>query len=168
MGADMAQPILIIGIGNAYRRDDGVGLAVARALREKRLPDGVRVMEHGGEGASLIEAWRGAEAVILIDAASSGAAPGAILRFDAAARPLPRHLLAASTTHAFGVAEAVELARALGRLPSRLLFYGVEGRDFGAGVGLSAEVAVAANEVAERVAREAAHLASPPTRRNRA
>jgi hydrogenase maturation protease len=156
----MTQPILIIGIGNAYRRDDGMGLAVARALRQKRLPDGARVMEHGGEGASLIAAWRGAGTVILIDAASSGAAPGAILRFDAAARPLPRHLLAASTTHAFGVAEAIELARALGRLPSRLLFFGVEGRDFGAGVGLSPEVEAAARVVTARVSREVERLAA--------
>lgn len=152
--------LLIIGIGNAFRRDDGAGLAVARALREQRLPDGVRVMEHGGEGASLIEAWRGADAVILIDATSSGAAPGAIRHFDAAATPLPRHLLAASTTHAFGVAEAIELARALGRLPPTLLFYGVEGCDFGAGVRLSPEVAAAAREVAKRVAREATRLTS--------
>jgi hydrogenase maturation protease len=129
---------LIIGIGNEYRGDDAVGLIVARRLRE-RLSDSVKVLEQTGDGAALMEAWRGVERVIVIDAVASGAAPGAIHRFDANTRPIPKNAFRCST-HAFGVAEAIELSRALTRLPRSLMVYGIEGKNFAAGVGISPEV----------------------------
>ena len=142
-------PTLIIGLGNEYRRDDAVGLVVARRLREA-APEGVRVLEESGEGAALIESWQGADTVILIDAVHSGAKPGTIHRLDAHAQPIAKKFFRFST-HAFGLAEAVELARALGRLPPRLIVYGVEGKSFEAGVGLSPEVEAATQQVVERV-----------------
>ena len=148
-GAPGTSRTLIIGLGNEYRRDDAVGLVVARRLREA-APESVRVLEESGEGAALIESWQGADAVILIDAVHSGAKPGTIHRFDAHAQPIAKKFFRFST-HAFGLAEAVELARALGRLPPRLIVYGVEGKSFEAGVGLSPEVEEAAQEVTERV-----------------
>ena len=142
---------LVIGVGNAMRGDDGAGLAVARALAA-RVGPGVRVMEASGEGAALMDAWRGAETVVLVDAARSGAPPGTIHRFDAAKEPMPARFFHYST-HAFSVAEAVELARVLGALPPRLLVFGIEGRTFEAGVALSPEAARAAEEAAEEIAR---------------
>jgi len=142
-------PTLIIGLGNEYRRDDAVGLVVARRLREA-APESVRVLEESGEGAALMDSWKDADAVILIDAVHSGAKPGTIHRFDAHTQPIATKFFRYST-HAFGVAEAVELARALGRLPPRLIVYGVEGKSFEAGLGLSPEVEKAAQEVVERV-----------------
>ena len=79
---------------------------------------------------------------MVVDAAASGAPPGSVRRFEAHAAPLPAHLLR-SSTHAFGVAEAIELARALGRLPPILDVYAIEGSDFSAGAGLSPPVAAA-------------------------
>ena len=140
---------LIIGLGNEYRRDDAVGLVVARRLREA-APESVRVLEESGEGAALLESWQDADTVILIDAVHSGARPGTIHRLDASVQPIAKKFFRFST-HAFGLAEAVELARALGRLPQRLIVYGVEGKSFEAGVGLSPEVEAAAQEVVERV-----------------
>src|SRR5512145_3075445 len=123
---------LIIGIGNEYRSDDAAGLIVARRLKE-RLADSVKVIEQSGDGAALMEAWRGAETVIIFDAVMSGAAAGTIHRFDVSAQPLPKSGFRCST-HAFGVAEAIELARALGELPRSLIVYGIEGNNFAAGV----------------------------------
>jgi hydrogenase maturation protease len=140
---------LVIGLGNEYRRDDAVGLVVARRLREA-APESVLVLEETGEGASLLESWQDADTVILIDAVQSGAAPGTLHRLDARERPIAKKFFRFST-HAFGLAEAVELARALGRLPPRLVVYGVEGRSFEAGVGLSPEVEAAVQVVVERV-----------------
>lgn len=133
-----AGPVLVIGIGNAYARDDGVGLEVARRLRE-RAPARVKVVERGGEGAELMEAWREAGAVILIDAVRSGARPGTLRRIDCRLHQLDRSLFGDST-HAFSVAEAVELSRVMGRLPARLVVLGVEGSDFTAGTELSPDV----------------------------
>ena len=148
-GAPGKPRTLIIGLGNEYRRDDAVGLVVARRLRQA-APKSVRVLEETGEGASLLESWQDADAVILIDAVQSGAAPGTLHRLDAHAQPMAKEFFRFST-HAFGLAEAVELARALGRLPPRLIVYGIEGKSFEAGVGLSPEVEAAAGVVVERV-----------------
>ena len=143
---------LVIGIGNEYRGDDAVGLIVARRLRSQ-VPEGVRVFEESGEGAALMEAWRGADFVILIDAVHSGGKPGAIHRIDARAEEIPGNFFHYST-HAFSVAEAVELARALGELPPRLVLYGIEGKRFESGAALSPEVEAAAGETADRVKAE--------------
>jgi hydrogenase maturation protease len=131
-------PLRVIGFGNAYRSDDSVGLAVARALRG-RLPRAVEVLEREGEPTSLVDAWDGAEAVWLVDAVSSSAVPGTIHRFDATTEEVPR-AFARSSTHHLGLPEAIELARAVDRLPERLVVYGIDGANFETGSRLSPEV----------------------------
>jgi hydrogenase maturation protease len=143
---------VVIGIGNAYRSDDAAGLAVAARVRA-RAPDEVSVLEAEQEPTRLLDAWSGAHRAVVIDAVSSGAEPGTLHRFDASGGQLPEGLFR-SSTHAFGVGEAVELARALGRLPERIVVYGVEGSDFTAGAPLSADVAAAVELVAARVEEE--------------
>lgn len=133
----------VVGLGYRFRRDDAAGLEVARRLRQA-APGEVRVLELEGEPISLLEAWRDADRVLAVDAVSSGSKPGTLYRFDAGARPLPAKLFRGST-HAIGLAEAVELGRELGRLPRRLDVYGIEGESFGMGEGLS-EVAEGAVE----------------------
>lgn len=144
--------VLVIGIGNAYRRDDSVGLVVARRLKE-RTQAPIKILEHGGEGADLMETWKDARTVILIDAAHSGAEPGTIHRIDCSLQPLPRSMFGDST-HAFSVAEAIELSRVLGRLPSQLIMFGVEGADYMLGTGLSLPVRRAVPQVVEAVLEE--------------
>ena len=161
----MARQILIIGLGNDYRGDDAVGRALARRLQAV-AGGNVRVMEESGEGASLIEAWAGADFVILIDAVHSGGAPGTIQRFDAAVQPLPGSFFHHST-HAFSVAEAVELARALNRLPQRLIVYGIEGKNFHSRVGLSPEVKEAAEEAFRMVKEELRTNSRGPRQQNK-
>ena len=144
--------MVLVGVGNAYRGDDAVGRRVARRIRDDGLTD-VIVREESGEGTELMEVWKDAEAVILVDAVQSGDVPGSIHRFDAQAQRIPAKFFHYST-HAFSVAEAVELARALDQLPRRLILYGVEGKDFAAGEGLSREVADALEELISRVRQE--------------
>jgi hydrogenase maturation protease len=147
----LPQSILIIGIGNAYRSDDAVGLTVAHAIQANRLPH-TAILEATGDGTALLEAWQGREAVILIDAVTSGAPAGTIYQLDAQSEPLSPDLCALST-HAFGVAQAIELARTLGNLPARLVVFGIEGKRFVAGLGLSPEVERAAQQAVEDVTR---------------
>ena len=149
----MPSPILVIGIGNEYRSDDGVGLVVARELRAKNLPD-MLISESSGDGAALIEACEAASTVILIDAASSGAKPCTIYRFDA---PLPMGF-SFHSTHTFGVAEAIGLAGALEQLPPCLIMYAIEGENFSAGASLSPQVAEAVQKVVEQVTHEVQKL----------
>jgi hydrogenase maturation protease len=143
-------PILLIGIGNEYRSDDSVGLTAIRALKTHELPDDILLIECSGDGAELIEMWSTARVVILIDAVSSGAKPGTIYRFDALTQPIPAQL-SFQSTHAFSVAEAIELARVLDQLPPSLIVYAIEGKNFSTGVGLSSEVKNAMCKVVEQV-----------------
>ncbi len=149
---------LVIGIGNPDRGDDGAGLAAARALSEK-APDGVSVVELRGEPATLIDAWTKADVVFLIDACSSGAEAGAIRRFAVHERPLPEHFGAVST-HGFGVAATIELARAMDALPKSLVVYGIEACSFQAGWPLSAPVARAVEDVVARILAELFRVAA--------
>ncbi len=143
---------LVIGLGNDFRRDDGAGRLAARRVREL-AGEAVRVIEESGEGAALMDAWRGVELVVLIDAVHSGAKPGTVHRLDAQTQSIPANFFHYST-HAFSVAEAVELARALDQLPPRLIVYGIEGMNFTSGEGLSPEVAAAAEQVAQTIITE--------------
>ncbi len=147
----MPQAILIIGIGNEYRSDDAVGLVVAQALQARKLPH-TSVIEATGEGMALLEAWQGAEKVILVDAVTSRAPAGTIYQLDAQCVYISPDLFALST-HAFSVAGAVELARVLGSLPQQLMIYGIEGKNFVAGTSLSPEVEHAAHEAVESIVR---------------
>jgi hydrogenase maturation protease len=147
---------VVIGVGNAFRGDDAVGLAVAERLRG-RVPAGVEVVPCELEPSRLIEAWEGAASALVVDAVDSGAEPGTLTRFDASADAVPARAFR-SSTHAFGVVEAIELARALGRLPRRVVIYGVEGGEFAAGAGLTPPVDAAVELVAAAVLSELENL----------
>jgi len=147
---------IFIGVGNPFRSDDGAGRAVVRRLREE-IPADVGVHEETGDGAELLEAWEGADRVILVDAVQSGAPPGTIHRFDARAEKLPSWF-SRSSTHAFGVAEAIELARIMEDLPPCLIVYGIEGLDFSAGTELSPEVTAVISSAANLILQEFLHL----------
>jgi hydrogenase maturation protease len=144
--------VLVAAIGNSDRGDDGFGLAVAARLRG-RVPAGVHVIERSGDVLALIEEWNGYSAVIVVDAAAPIGRPGRIHRLDLAGRPLPNGL-ARGSTHAFGVAEAVELARSVNRLPRHLVTYLVEGERFDIGASLSPAVAEAVDTVVNRILAE--------------
>jgi hydrogenase maturation protease len=144
--------MLILGTGNALRGDDAAGLYAARRLRG-RVPASVVVMERESDLAAALDVWKDHDAVVVIDAMRSGRRPGTIVRLLAHERPLPA-AFARSSTHAFGLAEVVELGRAMRALPASVIVYGIEGKSFALGEGLSSEVEPAIGEVAERVLRE--------------
>ncbi|MBN8874146.1 MAG: hydrogenase maturation protease [Rhodospirillales bacterium] len=141
---------LVLCCGNPDRGDDGVGWSVAAQLRGMAVP-GLRVVAMRGAAAELLDAMNGEADVVLVDAAVSGASPGTVQVIDCAAdAPLPA--LGGASSHGFGVAEAIGLARALGCLPPRCRVYAIEAASFEPGSGLSGSVAEAALRVAETIA----------------
>lgn len=142
---------VLIGVGNAFRGDDGVGVAVARRVADRGEIDVVTCHD---EPSRLLDAWAGADLALVVDAVASGAEAGTVHRFDATERPLPAAVFRGST-HAFGVGDAIEVGRALGRLPGRLLVYGVEGASFTTGDRLSPPVAAAVERLADELLEEA-------------
>lgn len=146
------QERLLICIGNGYRQDDGVGLFIGEQLKLKDLPR-VRIMENAGDGMAMMDAWKDEDIVILVDAVRSGQPAGTIFCFDAVANPLPEDIFAVSS-HDIGIPDCIALSRSLGIFPEKLLFYGIEGENFGDGMQLSPVVKEAAIAVAERIAED--------------
>ncbi len=152
---------LLVGLGNELRGDDAAGPLVARAAME-RTPPGVEVVEHQGEPIDLLDIWEGADTVLVADAVVSGAEPGFVQRLDAGVAPLPA-AFAGPSTHALGLHEAVELGRALDRLPRRLVVYAVEGTDFANGASAGPAVLDAVDRVVDAVLAELEPAASEPS-----
>jgi len=140
-------PCRIIGCGNTDRGDDAAGLLVAQRLRDF----GVDACDHIGDGLSLIERWRGQDEVILIDAVITGGTAGAITVWDAGQAAI-LHDFPQSSTHGFGVCEAVKLSRVLDCMPERMLIYGIEGQCFEAGCNPLPEVLTACEQLARHLA----------------
>ena len=148
----MTSRVVVLGIGNIERGDDGAGRAVARLLRHM-LSAPVEIVEQDGEATSLLARLDGASTAYLIDACVSNAPPGTIHRIDANHAPLPQASSDLST-HGFGLAAAIELGRTLGQLPPRTIVYAIEAESFTAGAPLSEPVAAAIVIVADRIRSE--------------
>jgi len=145
--------VLVVGVGNRYRGDDGAGLAAAARLGEAAGAP-VVLLDNSGDGTVLLDVWQHADAVIVIDAMRSGAPAGTVRRLHVLAEDSALALAPAlgaargpgGSTHGVGVAEAVALGRTLHRLPRRLVVIGIEGARFDAGVELSHEMGRALDE----------------------
>jgi hydrogenase maturation protease len=152
---------MAIGIGAEFRCDDGAGPAVIGRLRGT-VPPGVELLCSDGEPTRLMEAWTGAAAAIVIDAVCGGdAAPGTLHRVvvpapapGQAGRPTPGQpgpARAPASSHGLGLGAAIELSRALSRLPALLIVHAVQGEAFGYGQAFSPAVAAAIDELTARV-----------------
>jgi hydrogenase maturation protease len=142
---------VVLGIGNRDRGDDAVGPIVASMLQSSAAPE-VPIIPLLGEASGIVAALESADRAWLVDAARSGAAPGTIHRIDCASGRIPP--CGSVSSHDFGLAEAIELARALGTLPRQCILYAIEAAGFAPGAPLSPEVMSAAHTVAERIQAE--------------
>ena len=141
--------ILLIGIGNPFRRDDGVGCFIAREVKKRNFED-VSCREHRGEGIDLIEQWKDCSTVIAIDAILCEEKPGTIFRYELPPDELPKSVFACST-HALNIADVIHLAKTLDRCPPKIIVYGIAGKNFEMGQGFSDEVQEAASKVVNRI-----------------
>ncbi|WP_329267777.1 hydrogenase maturation protease [Streptomyces sp. NBC_01451] len=146
--------VAVIGVGNDFRRDDGVGWAVLARLRERAggrpLPPDTVLATCDGDPGRLIGLWQGARLAVVVDAAHAHpGTPGRVhrLALDAGLLEQP----SATSSHGLGLGEAVELARVLDLMPDRLVVYAVEGAESDLGTGLSPAVAAAVDPLAEAV-----------------
>lgn len=144
-------PVVVIGVGNEFRMDDAAGLVVLDRLRRRlgEAPGWLALVESDGEPASMIDAWRGTELAIVVDAVRSGAPPGRTYRLE----PGGREALGVMTvsSHGLGVGTAIGLARVLGLLPGRLIVRLIEAGDTFSGKGLNKAVSAATEEVTSAI-----------------
>jgi hydrogenase maturation protease len=144
----VADPV-VLGIGNRDRGDDAVGLLVLDELMARRL-QGVDLIPGDGDPGWMLDAWEGRQCAVVVDAVVTGAAPGTIVRFDASRTAVPANARL-SSSHTLGAATSVELARAIGRLPDRLVVIGVEADSMALGSALTPAVATAVELAADAV-----------------
>lgn len=151
----MSGGVAVIGIGNEFRNDDGVGLAVAKEIERLELP-GVRVITAIGEPGAILEAWAGAEVAIVVDAAmGAGATPGRIRRWTPGDETEP----AVPSSHALGLPQTYALGQALGQIPQQLVVFAVDVADVGHGDTLTPAVAGAIPAVVDAITLIAARQA---------
>ena len=144
--------LVLVGIGNPDRGDDAAGRIAVRSLRGQ-VPSLVEIIEQSGEPSALLSVLAEVSMAIIVDASRSGALAGTLQRLDANAGSLPRYRLDLSS-HGIGVAEAIELARALGQLPSHCIIHTIEGACFDFGAPLSPPVQAGLSTIAERISQE--------------
>jgi hydrogenase maturation protease len=149
--------IKLIGIGNEFRQDDGVGIAIARKLQHilqhmlpREFQTRIQAVEVAEAGIGLMTAWSGATTVYLFDAIQTGGEVGTIHRLDIQEQVFPSSCFPYSS-HGFSVVEVIQLAQMFNQQPATLIIYGVEAQNFAIGVGLSEPVAAAVPIVLERV-----------------
>ena len=152
------KPIIIIGIGNILMHDEGIGVCTVERLAQMALPDYLEVLDGGTSGCNLVDHVADREAVIVIDAADSGDAPGTITWCAAA------ELVAAVETplslHEFGLLETLKMAQALGCAPRQTLVLGVQPELLSLGLGLSDTVQGVIPRLIEIALAEAARIAA--------
>lgn len=143
---------LVIGVGNTFRRDDGVGLAVAEEIAQRNLP-GVQVITDVGDPGTILDTWAGARLAVVVDAAmGTGASPGRIRRWT----PGEEAAMNVVTSHTMGLSQAYALGEALGQMPDRLVILSIDVANADHGVGLTPIVAATVPRMVEAVLAELA------------
>lgn len=131
--------VLVVGLGNPLRGDDGVGPRVVAELKRRSLPKGVEVLDAGAAGLDLLQLTEGWDRVVVVDAADVGKEPGQFVRFTHNQARLVEADEPFSFHHA-GLAEVLALARALDRHLPPIVIFGVQPRKVGWGEGLSTDL----------------------------
>lgn len=127
---------LIIGIGNGFRKDDGIGLEIARLIKERDYPD-LSVMESTGDITNYIDDFNEFELLIIADSIKNAADPGMSVRIDISELTDDFKLSPNISTHWPGIFETLKLASNIGVLPPKTIIFGVAGIDFSNGIGIS-------------------------------
>jgi hydrogenase maturation protease len=131
--------ILVLGIGNLLMTDDGVGVRAIQLLTERyRFPEQVTLVEGGTLGLDLLPQVQDAQRLLIVDAVETGAAPGALVRYDGSA--IPRTPESKLSPHQVGLKDLLTLASALGSAPDEIVLWGVQPETVTVGMELSPQV----------------------------
>ncbi len=142
----MKPRVLVAGMGNDLCQDDGFGIVAVRRFVAAGVPEGVRVVEPGSGGISLVQdLMDGYEALIIVDAVDRGGEPGTIYLLETEVPQFAdlseeeQHAFLADM-HATVPSRVLTLAQALGVLPGVIYILGCQPKVYELGMGLSAPV----------------------------
>jgi hydrogenase maturation protease len=148
----LKEKTVVIGLGNLYMRDDGLGIRVAKALMDRDLGENVSVQEYPEMDFTVIEKLRGASRVIVVDAVKDGKEPGTISKYTLTSRKgdLPK----LPSLHSLKLSDILDLAMSSGILTCPVVILGVEPKDDFLGIGLSPSVESALPKMIQAVIKE--------------
>ncbi len=153
----MKPRVLVAGVGNDLRQDDGFGIAVVRRFSESGVPEGVEVFESGIAGIRMVqELMDGYEALVIVDATDREEEPGTVYLLEVEV-PDPDELTEEdrqeflADTHLTVPSKALTLARALKVLPPRVYILGCQPKEHELGMGLSEPVQRGVAEATQRL-----------------
>ncbi len=144
-----AKKMLVLGVGNPFRRDDGIGPAVISHLQSDKALEGVDLLDGGTDGLSLLEYIKEYENALIVDAVEMGMVPGEVRIFSPEEAKLTIRTDALST-HGFGLAEVIGLMETL-EITTNLCIIGIQAKDISFGEGLSPEISSKIEEILELV-----------------
>ncbi len=153
--------IVIIGVGNVLRADDGLGPYVVSLIREKiKHLENVELIDCGTGGMEVANYMQGVSKAIIVDAIQMGKKPGEIYYFKINTRIFREKrevldLVQSVSVHEIGLKEAIVLGEILGDPPKEIVVVGCEPKDINSfRIGLSSEVEKAVPKIVEIVLRE--------------
>lgn len=149
----MQPSVLVLGLGNTLRGDDGVGPRVVEELTCRGLPEGVMALDGGTGGLAVLHVLEGWQRVVVVDAADVGLEPGQFACFG------PDQVRSAGAADRFslhhaGLGEVLALADALGRTLPEMVIFGVQPAEIGWREGLSPAVAATLPALVDAVIEE--------------
>lgn len=144
--------ILILGVGNVLLSDEGVGVHVVNAMKDRNLPHDVELFDGGTAALDLLDVLADREKVIVIDAVKGGEEPGAIYRFTPSDVTTQGQLL--TSIHQISMLETLTMAEHLGCTPREVIIFGIEPKEIDWGMELSPEVTKVVPRVIELVLSE--------------
>lgn len=145
--------ILILGIGNTLLSDEGVGIHVIHALTEDISPDDeeIELVDGGTLSFTLAGPIGEAQALVVIDAAQIGQAPGSLQVFEGEA--MDRFLLGnrKSSVHEVGLTDLMSIARLTDTWPHRRALVAIQPAKVDWGDDPTEPVAAAIAEARSRI-----------------
>jgi hydrogenase maturation protease len=135
--------ILIAGVGDLLRKDDGFGPRVIQKLEEMELPDNVIIKDYGTSCFELVFDLKDFDEVIFIDAVNFEGDFGEIRIIKPKARKMGEKEFVRSinmSLHEIELQQIIDLAYSLNVLPEKILVVGCRPKNLGFGLGLSEEV----------------------------
>ena len=134
------KPTAVIGMGNPWMSDEGIGIHVITRLQRTEIADTIDILDLGTSGMRALHELEGRETVVFVDCALMGEAPGTMRRFtpdDVETRKVQPRL----SLHEGDLLSTIALARRLGKAPRRIVIFGIEPETIEPGESLSPDLA---------------------------
>jgi hydrogenase maturation protease len=138
MSSDVKR-VVVLGVGNLLRQDEGVGVHAVRALSVGPCAERAEMVDGGTAVFEALSQWRDIDKLVVIDALRAGREPGSIARLSL--REVADRTAPALSVHEHGLLDQLALLKQVGLRIGEIVIYGVEPAQTGWGTELSEQVA---------------------------